>query len=101
RRSRFTRAELTLPRLKPVGFSVQPDAPTVAGLTVCPRAFLPSPASRGDGTTQAVSQRFEQESEECLVLAPQRYLFLQRFTMGRTFSHQPATSSFQRAIPEG
>ena len=92
---------LTLPRLKPVGFSVQPDVPAVAGLTVCPQAFLPSPVSRGDGTTRAVSQRFAQDSERCLVLTTQRFLFLQGFPPGRVFSRQPATLSFQRAIPEG
>jgi hypothetical protein len=27
------------PTAKAVGFSLQPDAPTEAGLTVCPRAF--------------------------------------------------------------
>ena len=58
---------------------------------------------------QPVSQLSEQQPwRGAWFSQPQRFLFLQRFTRPRTWSHpsrgfwpEPATSSFQRAVPRG
>jgi len=97
----------TLPRLKHVGFSVPRGPPSMRRsythslsvwrpkppVPVCPTGriwrrrlstFPTAPSWRWLGSRH-----------------PRRFLFLQSFPPGRTFSRQPATLSCQRAIPEG
>ena len=55
---------LTLPRLKHVGFSVQPDVPAFAGLMVRPRSFSLSGVTR-----PGVSNRIRKPSSRMLIAA--------------------------------